>query len=201
MHALNRWLWSGLAAALVASTLSGCNGEAAEASSPAVTAAKPAVAPPATAPAKPPAPPVQKPEAPAPKVVFESASVKLQPGKGEKDGSWMVATRLTNQGDTPIDGLELVFELKREGVELAERVHGTQVRFSPALAPGKSWPLTVLVPEPNKTVDAKGVTVNARAVKSLKPLAGPAWKPLDLASAKPVSAPVKTSTSKTKEKS
>lgn len=200
MRVLNRWLWSGLAAALVASTLSGCNGEAAETSSPAVTAAKPAAAA-ATAPAKPPAPPVQKPEVPAPKVVFESASVKLQPAKGEKDGSWMVATRLTNQGDTPIDGLELVIELKREGVDLAERVHGTQVRFSPALAPGKSWPLTVLVPEPNKTVDPKGVSVIARAVKSLKPLAGPAWRPLDLASAKPVSAPVKTSTSKTKEKS
>jgi hypothetical protein len=96
---------------------------------------------------------------------------------------------MTNAGTTPIDGVELVVELKRDGEQLAERVHGTQVRFSPALAAGKSWPLTVSFVEANPKASREGVTAALMAARTLKPLSSSAWRPLDLSKTTPVSKP------------
>lgn len=174
-----------------AAVLTGCGGGHAEAIPVTGEQPKPAATPAKNAPANlaPKAEPVA--EAP-PAVTFGDAKVQLKKGKSAKEPSqWVVAATMTNAGTTPIDGLELVIELKREGEPLAERVHGTQVRFSPALAAGKSWPVTVSFVEANPKASREGVSAALMAARTLKPLSSSAWRPLDLSKTKQVSTPAK----------
>lgn len=177
----------------VAAGITGCSG-AQSASGDGTAATTTAPAQPAAPAAETVKPVIDKPAEPvAPKVSFSGTTVRLDPPKNDKvPGEWRIQTRIRNDDTVAMDGLEIVLDLHREGQEHAERVHGTQVRFSPALAPGKSWPLTVVLPEPDRKVDAAGVTASPRAIRALKPLTGPAWRPLDLARATPKSVSAKS---------
>lgn len=95
---------------------------------------------------------------------------------------WSVRATLINKSSVPLHGGEFAIELARKSEDRPFATHGTQVFFSPAVAPGRttgfaaSFPIIGVGDLPPVT----GSDVRIRMTKALPaPVIADAWKPMD----------------------